>query len=153
MIAQKLIDYLDQNHVPYDMISHPVQFTAQRTAAAAHIKGRQFMKSVLLKIDNDMMMAVVPAGRRVNIRRIKEISGARDVVLADETDLEAVFPDCIIGAMPPFGNLYHMPVIADRELTEDEEVVFNAGDHRDLIRMRFTDWNRLVHPRIADLHG
>ena len=152
MVVKKLENYLEQNHVWYEKITHPRTYTAQETAASAHIKGKELAKSVMIKLDGETALAVLPAYLKVDFKRIKEISGAKKIMLAMEEDIEEIFPDCTIGAMPPFGNLYQVPVYADSTLENDEDIAFNAGSHMELIKMHFKDFNKLVHPKIHDIH-
>ncbi len=152
MVLKKLENYLKQNHVWYEKITHPRTYTAQETAASAHIKGKELAKSVMIKLDGETALAVLPAFMKVDFRRIKQISGAKKIKLAMEEDMEDIFPDCTIGAMPPFGNLYQVPVYADSALEDDEDIAFNAGSHMELIRMHLKDFNKLVHPKIHDIH-
>ena len=152
MAVKKLINYLDQNHVWYKIITHPQSYTASHTASMAHIKQKEMAKSIVMKLDGDPVLIVLPASFKVDFKRIKQITGAKDVELAREEEINGIFPDCTTGAMPPFGNLYHMPVYADRELIEDEDIAFNAGTHRELLKMHFKDFNKLVHPKFYDLH-
>ena len=152
MAVKKLINYLDQNHIWYQLVSHPQTYTAGHTASMAHINHKEMAKSIVMKLDGDPVMIVLPADFKVDFRKIKQITGAKSVELAREEEMDELFPDCRTGAMPPFGNLYHMQVLADRELTEDEDIAFNAGNHRELVKMHFRDFNKLVHPKLFDLH-
>ena len=152
MVLKKLENFLEQNNVWYEKITHPRAYTAQETAASAHIKGKELAKSVMIKLDGETVLAVLPAYLKVDFKRIKQISGAKKIKLAMEEDMEETFPDCTIGAMPPFGNLYQIPVYADSILEDDEDIAFNAGSHMELIKMHFHDFNKLVHPIIHDIH-
>ena len=151
MPVQKLKDYLDQNEVEYVTISHSPAYTAQRIAEVAHIPGRELAKTVIVKIDDKYAMAVLPASRRVDLRHLQEALGADEVVLASEREFKELFPDCEVGAMPPFGNLYDMGVYVAEQLTEDEEIAFNAGSHTELVRMSYSDFANLVTPRVVSL--
>ena len=146
MPETRLKEFLDEEHVKYVSIGHSPAFTAQETAAAAHVPGKQFAKSVIIKIDGDLAMVVLPASERIQLAILRETLGTRDVELADENDFKEVFPDCETGAMPPFGNLYGMNVFVSQVLREDEEIAFNAGSHSELIRLNYADYERLVHP-------
>src|SRR5581483_6326868 len=108
-------------------------------------------KTVIVKIDGEFAMAVVPASCRVNLEQLKTLLGARELELASERDFRDFFPDCETGAMPPFGNLYGMKVFADEGLSHDKEIAFNAGSHRELVRMTWHDFERLVKPRLMKL--
>jgi len=146
MPVKKLKEFLDTYHVKYVTITHSVAYTAQGIAALTHIPGKDLAKTVILKIDGEFAMAVVPASVHVDLRALKAISGAKEVLLATEHDFKSHFPDCETGAMPPFGNLYGMKVYVDELLQHDIEIAFNAGSHRELIRLAYEDYSRLVNP-------
>ena len=149
MPVQKLKDYLDANKVKYVSITHSQSFTAQEIAASAHIPGREMAKTVMIKVDGKMTMAVLPASARVDFERLKESVGARSVELAPEREFREMFPGCEPGAMPPFGNLYGMDVYASPQLGEDREIAFNAGSYTELIRLTYADYERLVKPKVV----
>ncbi len=149
MPIQKLKDFLDGNKVKYVTIRHSTAFTAQETAASAHISGKAMAKTVVLRIDGRMAVAVLPASHKLDIPLLKKAVGARDVEIAHEADFKDLFPGCDTGAMPPFGNLYGMDVLVDALLAEDEEIAFNACSHSELVRLKYADFIRLVNPRIA----
>lgn len=148
MACGKLKKYLDNNNVPYVTITHSQAFTAQQVAASAHIKGKEMAKTVIIKINDKLAMAVLPATYHVDFHLLKEVTGNEDVVLAHESEFKEIFDDCELGAMPPFGNLYNMEVYVAQSLTEDVEIAFNAGSHSELIRMKYSDFERLVQPKI-----
>jgi len=148
MACGKLKKYIDDNNVPYVTITHSQAFTAQQVAASAHIKGREMAKTVIIKINDKLAMAVLPATYHVDFHLLKEITGNENVVLAHESEFKEIFEDCETGAMPPFGNLYNMDVFVAQSLTADVEIAFNAGTHSELIRMGYTDFERLVKPKI-----
>jgi Ala-tRNA(Pro) deacylase len=150
MSLATLRQFLDAKHVPYIVTSHSSAYTAQAVAALAHISGNKLAKTVIVSIDGELAMAVVPASRHVDLLKLKEATGAQTVELAPEQNFSNRFPDCETGAMPPLGNLYGMKVYADVSLSNDQEITFNAGDHRDLIRMAWKDFARLATPRIAE---
>ncbi|GAB4127489.1 MAG: YbaK/EbsC family protein [Acidobacteriota bacterium] len=149
MPLTRLKEFLDQNHVPYVIITHSPAYTAQGIAASAHVKGKELAKTVIVRLDGRLAMAVLPAPYRVDLDKLREVTGCRKVELATEKDFESVFPGCEVGAMPPFGNLFGLPVFVARRLTEDEEIAFNAGTHRELIRMSYRDFERLVQPTVV----
>lgn len=148
MIARKIKDFLQKNGVSYDVIRHPVSYTAQETAEVAHISGTRLAKTVIINIDGDMAMAVLPANQRVILQDIREITGADDVRFASEDEFEGMFSGCETGAMPPFGNLYGMEVFVSPSLAAQKDIIFNAGTHRDLIKMSYADFERLVQPQV-----
>ena len=146
MYESRLKDYLDKEHIKYVTISHSPAFTAQEIAAMAHIPGRELAKTVVVKIDGEMAMVVTSANEHVKFNHLKEALGANEVDLASENEFKDSFPDCETGAMPPFGNLYGMKVFVSRALREDEQIAFNAGTHSELIRLPYSEFERLVQP-------
>ena len=148
MPVKKLLEFLDENNVRYITIRHSSAFTAQEVAAKAHISGKELAKTVMIKIDGKMAMAVLPASFNVDFDILKEIFGTRNVLLATESEFKTLFPDCELGAMPPFGNLYGMEVYVAETLADDKEIAFNAGNHTELIKLSFEDYQRLVKPLI-----
>jgi Ala-tRNA(Pro) deacylase len=146
-----LREFLDHNRIQYLVISHSVAYTAQGIAALTHIPGKELAKTVMVMIDGRLSMAVVPASFRVDLHRLKKYLAADSVELASEFEFRDRFLDCETGSMPPFGNLYGMDVFVDQALAEDKEIAFNAGSHRELVRMRFADFRRLVNPAIIPL--
>jgi len=148
-IPAKLIEFLNQNKVRYTVLHHPEAFTAQELSAIESVKGRYHAKVVMLKAGQQMIMAVLPAEHRVELEQFEKLCGAR-MALATETEFKALFPDCAVGSMPPFGKLYGVPTWVDASLTEDDYIVFEAGTHTDAIRMSYADFARLAEPEIAD---
>ncbi|HUO26596.1 MAG TPA: YbaK/EbsC family protein [Candidatus Aquilonibacter sp.] len=151
MPLSKLREFLDQNNVKYLVISHSVAYTAQGVAASAHVKGKELAKTVIVKLYDELAMAVVPASFHVDLIALRAAAQAPTAVLASETEFRDRFPDCELGSMPPFGNLYGMAVYADETLARDEEIAFNAGLHRELVRMAWKDFEALVRPVIVPL--
>jgi Ala-tRNA(Pro) deacylase len=151
MQLTKLREFLDSRHIKYLVISHSLAYTAQGIAALTHLSGKKLAKTVIVKIDGILAMAVVPAPAHVDLDRLRTLTGAKVVEIATEREFKDVFPDCETGAMPPFGNLYDMCVYADESLAENEEITFTAGSHRELVRMNWDDMVRLVNPMVADL--
>ena len=149
MPVRRLLEFLDSQNVRYVTIRHSTAYTAQEIAASAHIRGKELAKTVIVKIDGKMDMAVLPASYRVDFDLLKKVTGAGKVELATEQEFKDMFPGCDIGAMPPFGNLYGMEVLVAESLAEDEEIAFNAGSHAELIRLAYRDFERLVKPTVA----
>lgn len=147
--AARLKSFLDEKRIKYTLLAHSPAFTAQEAAATLHVPGKELAKSVVIKADGKLALAVLPASFRVNTKLLAEAAGAKKVELASENEFSATFPDCELGAMPPFGNLYDLPVYVDEVLGQDEEIVFNAGTHRDAVRMSYQDFSLLVTPRTA----
>ncbi len=149
MPVKKLKEFLDSQRVKYVTISHSPAFTAQEIAASAHVSGKELAKTVMVKLDGRMAMAVLPGSRAVDFARLKAAAGATQADLAAEAEFRELFPDCEVGAMPPFGNLFGLPVFAEEGLTRDEQIAFNAGSHKELVKLAWADFARLVQPTIA----
>jgi Ala-tRNA(Pro) deacylase len=150
-ILAKLREFLDSNKVSYEVATHRQAFTAQEVAAAEHISGKELAKVVILRSGTQFAMAVLPAPYRIDLERAATVLGKPDVVLATEEEFKGLFPQCEPGAMPPFGNLYNIPVYADQTLTRDQHIVFNAGTHTQTVRMTYDDFARLVRPKVVSL--
>jgi Ala-tRNA(Pro) deacylase len=148
MPVQRLKDFLDEHQVKYVVISHSRAFTTQEIAAATHIPGKELAKTVIVEIDGKTAMAVLPGSQKVDLALLRDALGAERVTLAKEAAFKDRFPGCDLGAMPPFGNLYGMPVYVADSLTEDEEIAFNAGSHDQLVKMAYRDFERLVKPEV-----
>lgn len=146
MAAKKLKEFLDENNVRYITVSHSPAYTAQEMAAKMHLPGKEIAKTVLVKIEGRLAMAVLPGSFKINFEELKRVIGSENVRLADEHEFIDKFPDCELGAMPPFGNLYGIDVFVANSLAEDEEIAFNACSHSELIKMSYADYDRLVKP-------
>ena len=146
MPTRKLKKILDENDVKYVTISHSEAYTAQEIAGLAHIKGDEFAKTVMLKIDGKMAMAVLPASYKIDFNKLYHLGLGENVRLANEMEFKDKFPECEVGAMPPFGNLYDMPVYVAESLMKDIEIAFNSGTHKELIKMKTEDYINIVHP-------
>ena len=151
MATRRTREFLDGNGVKYVLIHHSPAYTAQEVAASAHIPGRDLAKSVMVTIDGQLAIAVVPASRLVDIDLLRSAADAQHAALADEADFADRFEGCQLGAMPPFGNLFGMETFVEKDLAREEYVAFNAGSHTDVIAMRFADFRRLVHPKLAHI--
>jgi Uncharacterized conserved protein len=151
MPVKKLKDFLESRNIKYVTITHSRAYTASEIAQSAHIPGKELAKTVMVKLDGKMAMAVLPASYKVDFELLKQASGASVVELATEQAFKDMFPECEVGAMPPFGNLYGIDVYVAKSLAEDEEIAFNAGSHTELIRLAYKDFERLVQPKVAEL--
>lgn len=149
MPAKKLKEFLDKERIKYVSITHSPAFTAQEIAAAAHVPGRVLAKSVIVHVDGKPAMAVLPADKRIVLEDLRDAAGAQEIRFATEDEFKALFPDCEIGAMPPFGNLYGLDVYVAAPLADEDEIVFNAGTHTELIKLAYRDFERLVKPKVA----
>ena len=147
MPVKKLKDFLDKHNIQYVTCIHSTAYTSQQIAASAHIPGKELAKTVIVKLDGKIAMAVLPASYRVDLDKLKKVAGSKQASLASEGEFKNMFPDCEVGAMPPFGNLYDMPVFVSESLSEDDEIAFNAGSHRELIRLKYNDFENLVKPK------
>ena len=148
MPVKLLKDFLDKNNIKYMCITHSPAFTAQEIAAAAHISGKTLAKTVMVKINGQLAMMVLPAHDYINFSALKEMLGTNEIDLATEMEFKSKFPECEAGAMPPFGNLYNMPVFLASSLTPLKQLTFNAGSHSELIQLSYWDFERLVKPRV-----
>jgi len=150
--VKQLKEFLDSNNVKYVSITHSTAYTAQEIAALTHTKGRDMAKTVIVKLGDSLAMAVLPASFRADLEHLKEGIGVETISLATESEFRARFPGCETGAMPPFGNLYGMPVFVDESLTKEKEIAFNAGSHNELMRLAYADFQRLVQPMVLEFH-
>ncbi|MBB71136.1 MAG: deacylase [Legionellales bacterium] len=146
MPAKKLKQLLDEHNIKYVTISHSPAYTAQETAQSAHISGKALAKTVVVKIDGEMAMVVLPAANHVHFYDLQAELGVGNVELANEMEFREKFPDCDPGTMPPFGNLYGMKVYLTEDLSREDEMAFNAGSYSELIQIKVTDFIDLVQP-------
>jgi Ala-tRNA(Pro) deacylase len=149
-IPKQLIDCLNQNNVEYEVLHHSEAVTAQRIAQAEHIKGRHQAKVVMVKSGDQHLMVVLPADYHIDLEKIERAIG-KPVALGRENDFKSLFPDSLVGAMPPFGNLYGVPTYLDKHLAEQDYIVFEAGTHTDAIKMSYSDYEKIVKPKVEDL--
>ncbi len=151
MPAQALKSFLETNGVDYSVIPHARAYTAHEIAHEAHVSGDDFAKTVIVRVNGELAMAVLRASDRLDLDLMSRAAGGSEVELASEEEFRAQFSDCEIGAMPPFGNLYDMAVYVDEALAEDPAIAFNAGTHTELFHVGYADFERLVAPRVARL--
>lgn len=149
-MPKRLIECLDGNKIRYDVLRHPEAVTAQRIAQAEHVKGRYHAKVVMIKSGNEHLMIVLPADHHIDLEKVKKAIG-NAVSMDTEQEFKSLFPDCVIGAMPPFGNLYGLPTYVDESLAEQDYIVFEAGTHTDAIKMSYRDYEAIVKPNVKDL--
>jgi Ala-tRNA(Pro) deacylase len=147
---ERLSEYLKQNGVSFDIIPHRPAYTAHDVAAQERVPGKLIAKVVMVVADGKIVMLVLPATLQVDFDRMRELLHAQNVHLAQEHQFSHLFPDCDVGAMPPFGNLYNVPVYVERSLSEDEQIIFNVGTHTETMRMSYADFARLVKPVVAE---
>jgi Ala-tRNA(Pro) deacylase len=148
-IPAQISRFLDDQHIEYQSYRHSPAYTAQGLAQMQHVSGKKVAKVVMVKADNDLIMAVVPASHRVDLERLGIVLNTDRIRLATEEEFKDIFPDCEIGAMPPLGNIYHIEVWIDEKLKTQPYISFNAGTHADTIQMTFVDFERLVQPKVA----
>jgi Ala-tRNA(Pro) deacylase len=144
-----LCDFLDKHHIRYLTIRHSLAYTAQEIAETAHVHGQEFAKTVIVKVGGELAMAVLPAPDKLDLELMEGAIHTKQVVIANENEFQKSFPDCDIGAMPPFGNLFGMKVYVEEKLTANEKITFNAGSHTELIQMSYSDFRDLVKPVIV----
>jgi Ala-tRNA(Pro) deacylase len=149
-ISKRLKDYLEKNRIPYELGYHMMVYTAQEVAAAQHVPGKEMAKVVMVKADGKMVMLVLPASYQVDMKKLKAALQCKKVGMAKEKDFEELFPECEIGAMPPFGNLYNIDVWVDQVLAEDEFIVVQGGSHVETLKIKYSDYARLVSPKVGD---
>lgn len=150
LLTNRMIQYLDEVGVQYEIVHHKLDFTAQRTAADTHTPGHAFAKTVVMRDGERFLLAVIPAPLKIDFGKVHDLLGP-NVVLADETDIAELFPDCEVGAEPPFGQLYDLPVYLAPDFAEDQFITFNAGTHHEAVRMRYVDFERLIDHTLLDL--
>ncbi len=148
-VLKRLKEYLEKNQVSFEVGYHQRVYTAQEIAASEHIRGRELAKVVMVKADGKTVMLVLPASFRVDMEKLKGILKSKKVEKAKEEEFQDLFADCEVGAMPPFGNLYSLDVWVDQVLTEDKEIVFNAGSHVETLKIKYSDYARLVNPKVG----
>jgi Ala-tRNA(Pro) deacylase len=149
-ISASIEHFLGDNRIPYAVLPHPRAYTAQREAAVTHVPGRMWAKTVACFADNDPILAVLPADSVIDVDRLRMLTGARALRFATEDEIGQLYTDCELGAMPPLGVLYGQRVFVDRSLADDDDVVFNGGSHTDAIKVKYQDFDRLVHPVVGD---
>ncbi len=149
-ILNKLKEFLDKKKVKYAVRTHPVVYTSQEVAAAEHVPGAQLAKVVMIRANEEFVMVVLPATQRIVVEKLREVLEKSEARLATEEEFKGLFPQCETGAMPPFGNLYDLPVYVDKTLTEAKEIVFRAGTHTETVHMKYKDFTKLVEPTVAE---
>jgi len=148
-IPKRLIDCLNNNKVRHEVLHHSETVTAQRAAQVEHVKGRQHAKVVMIKSGEQLLMAVIPTDHQIDLEKVAKIAGTA-ATLATEAEFKSLFLDCAVGAMPPFGNLYGVPTYVDKNLAQEDQIVFEAGTHTDAIKIAFRDYEKIVKPRVED---
>ena len=149
-VNKRTKEFLDSQGVQYEVIEHTPAYTAQEVAAVTHISGYEIAKVVIVKVGERFVMVVLPASTRLDLSALQKVLESEEHPrLAGEKEFGSLFPDCELGAEPPFGNLYDLPVVVAQSLSEDEQIAFNAGNHREVIRMSYSDYARLVQPRVG----
>ena len=149
-IPRRLIDCLNENKATYEILRHPEAVTAQRMAQVEHVKGRHHAKVVMINSGEQHLMMVLPADHQIDLEKVEKTIG-KAVSLDKEEEFKSLFADCAIGAMPPFGNLYGLPTYVDKNLAEQDYIVFEAGTHTDAIKMSYSDYEKIVKPKVAEL--
>lgn len=150
-VSSKIIEFLEIENVKYEILQHPRAITSLETAAAQHVPGRRMIKSVILKADGKFVMCVLAATQRLDFDKLRKVLQATEVKLATEAEMAKLFTEYEVGAEPPFGGLFGLPLYADKFIKEDDEVVFNAGTHTELFRIKGTDYLRIANPHLVDI--
>jgi Ala-tRNA(Pro) deacylase len=148
--VERMKEYLDENNVPFEIITHTQAFTMPEVAAALHVPGQQVAKVVMAKDDGKMVMLVTSAAQRLDFAKARAMLGADKINLAKEDEFVNLFPDCEVGAMPPFGNLYNVPVYVDQALAEEKNIVFRVGSHHQAMKIAYIDYARLARPIVGE---
>ena len=149
-IPAPIQDFLAKSGVPFSAFTHVTAFTAQEEAAASHVPGKEWAKTVVCFADTEPILAVLPAHFSVDLEQLRRLAGCNTIRLAEEREIEGMYPECETGAMPPLGPLYGQRVFVDRSLTTDPEVVFNAGTHSDAVRLKYADLAAVVKPTVGE---
>ena len=147
---ERLKQYLDENDVPFELMTHRLAYTMPEVAALLHVPGKQVAKVIVVKVNGRMVMLVVPAPYRLDLGRVRALLDAQQVGLAKEEELANLFSDCVTGAVPPFGNLYGVPVYVDLALAEEADLVFRVGTHQHAMKVAYSDFARLAQPTVAE---
>lgn len=150
-IIRKLKQLFDEANIPYEVCNHPLAYTAQEIAQRQHFSGDEMAKVVMLMVDGRLIMAVITASQKIHLPTVRASLGAHEVRLASEDEFVANFPDCEIGAMPPFGKIFGLPVYVDPRVTQDETIYFNAGNHVQTVKMGYKDFATLATPEVVRL--
>jgi Ala-tRNA(Pro) deacylase len=145
---EQLEVYLREHQVPYQLQHHAQAFSAQKIAESEHIPGKMVAKTVIVLADNHVIALVLPASYRADLNKIQAALGTREIRLAHEAEFAATFPDCEVGTMPPFGNLYGIPVYVEKHLTEEETIIFPVGTYTDTMSLKYADFERLAQPKV-----
>ncbi|MCP3062718.1 YbaK/EbsC family protein [Myxococcus sp. K38C18041901] len=161
MIPQNILQYLERHQIPFERRPHPRAITAQALAASLHVSGFQVAKSVILRAEDSFWICVVAAPDTVDVDRVAEVTGAKGLRLADEAEFATLFPDCEVGAEPPFGRRYGLPVVMDGHLGEAETLLFRAGSHDEALELRVADFvgveapylGAIIHDRPGEARG
>lgn len=148
-VSERLKSLFEEKNVDYELMVHSESYTAQEKAAGMHVPGAQLAKVVMTRADGKLAMLVISADQNIDFNKAREVLGAKEVTLAKEEDFGDLFPDCDLGAMPPFGNLYDIPVWVEEDLARQESIVFNACSHYEAARIAYTDYERLVKPGVG----
>lgn len=150
-ISKKIKDYLEKENIQYEMADHPLAYTATEIAGSKHIPGKQMVKTVIVKANGNFLMCVLPAIHLVDFEKLKSVAGTNKLKLAEEEEIAKLFPEYEVGAEPPFGHLYGLKVYADKILEEDEEIVFSAGTHTAVVKIKYSDFIRVVKPVVGEI--
>lgn len=155
MPVRQISEYLNQHNVEYRCYNHPPAVTALEIAESTHVPGHLLAKPVIIKADDQFVMAIVPANEHVDLELLRQVMGADQIRMAKESEFNRLFPLCEVGGMPALGRLYGLPVYLDQSLINEDWIAFNAGTHTEVLKMDMENFKRLEHPTvcaIAQLH-
>jgi Ala-tRNA(Pro) deacylase len=150
-LSERLRSFLDSAHAQFTLTTHPKAYTAREVAVAEHLPPKEVAKTVVIFGDGIYHMIAVPASRLVDLHEVRTALGLAQVRLATEDELAKLFPDCELGAMPPLGPMYGIPVYLDGTLASQPTIAFNAGTHSEVIHMQIGEYRRLVSPRVVSM--
>ena len=151
-VSLKLKEFLEREGAAFEHHVHPTTYTSQRTAETLHVPGQEMAKATVIHADGVLLLAVLPADRKVDLHHLQFMTRAQEIRLATETEFAEAFPSCEPGAVPPFGNLFGLPTYCDKSWEgRGGSIEFNAGSHNDTMRMSFDVYRRLARPIFLDL--
>ena len=148
-VVPSIAQFLSSHGIPFQAVPHPLAYTAQEDAALSHVPGREWAKTVVCMADGEPIQVVLPAHLAIDVDRLRALTGARTIRLAEESEFETLYPGCERGAMPPLGPMYGQRVFVDSSLADDGQITFNAGTHTDAVRVRYEDFASIAHPVVG----
>jgi Ala-tRNA(Pro) deacylase len=151
MLVERVARLLESGGVAFETLPHREAYTAQGVAAATHVSGWMLAKVLVVRPPGEgPVMVVLPASCRLDLAALARILGKPGVSLVAESEMKDLFPDCETGAMPPFGQPYGLPVWVDAHFSKAGDITFQAGNHHEIVRMKYADYERLARPVVAE---